>query len=85
MDLVVHIPGSGPAVGSSLGARQKVWARSGMQVSGRSSGVIRSYSGDLLSLAVQVGGMMADRRLGEVIWSYSGGLLSLAMLEGGSR
>ena len=52
----------------------KVWARS--------SEVIRSYSGGLLSLTVQVGGILVGGRSGWVMGKYSGGLLSSVVLEG---
>ena len=63
----------------------KVWARSGMQVSGRSSRVIESYLGALLSSTVQVEGMLVGGRSGWVMGKYSGGLLSSAVPEGCPR
>ena len=56
-----------------------------MQVDGRLGGVIGSYSGDLLSSAVQVRGMLVDGRSGWVIGKYLGGLLCLAVLESRPR
>ena len=41
--------------------------------------MMRSYSGGLLSSAVQVEGMLVGGRSSEVMGSYSGGLLSLAV------